>query len=123
MSEEYSEDYSEILKFKNFQITLERELDGEFHIDVNTNTKNLFTSFKFSIEDIQDIVNEIENYYSDSDERYEPMSLYSVSMDADDDAPLLEIATDKTFSILYFADDDEAVRFQSELIKARGINY
>jgi len=50
MSEKYSEDYSEILKFKNFQITLERELDGEFHIDVDTNTENLFTSFKFSIE-------------------------------------------------------------------------
>jgi hypothetical protein len=118
MNEKYSEDYSEILKFKKFQITLERELDGEFHIDVDTNAENLFTSFKFSIEDIQDIINEIKNYYSDSDENYEPMSLYAVSMDANDDAPLLEIATDKTFSILYFDNDDEVLRFQSELIKA-----
>jgi len=118
MSEEYSEDYSEILKFKNFQITLERELDGEFHIDVDTNTDKLFTSFRFTLEDIQDIINVIENFHSDSDEIYEALSLDSVLMYQDEGPPSLEIATDKTFSILFFADDEEVTRFQSELIKA-----
>jgi len=118
MSEEYSRDYSEILKFKNFQITLERELDGEFHIDVDTNTEKLFTSFKFTLEDIQDIINGIENFQLDSDVIYEALSLDSVLMYQEEGPPSLEIATDKTFSILYFADNNEVTRFQSELIKA-----
>ena len=35
------------------------------------------------------------------------------------DPPSLEIMTDKTFSILFFADKGEVIRFQLELTKAR----
>ena len=118
MSQEYSDDYSETLKFKNFDIILERELDGEFHLDIYADADRFFTSFRFSIEDIQDILNEIENFHSDSNVIYEALSLESVFMRQEDEPPSLEILTDKTFSILCFADDDEVVRFQSELIKA-----
>jgi len=114
-----SESYSENLKFENFGIVLEREKDGEFHIDILPSKNALFTSFRFMLKDIQDIINEIESYFSDSDIMYESSSLDSVLMyQEDEDPPSLEISTDKTFSILYFADNDEVSRFQSELKKA-----
>jgi len=115
-----SESYSENLKFENFGVVLEREKNGEFHIDVLPSKNALFTSFRFTLNDIQDIINEIESYFSDSDIMYEPSSLDAVLMyQEDDDPPSLEISTDKTFSILYFADDDEVIRFQSELKKSK----
>jgi len=114
-----SEEYSETSKFKNFNIILERELDGEFHLDIITKIEDTFTSFKFTLEDIQDIINGIGSYFSDDEIVYESLSLDSVLMHQEDkEPPSLEIATDKTFSILYFADDDEVVRFQSELRKS-----
>lgn len=113
-----SEEYGEILKFKNSEILLERESNGEVHLDIDPDIEKFFTSFRFSGDDIKDIINEIENFYSDLDVGYEALSLDSVLMYQDEGPPSLEIATDKTFSILFFADDAEVIRFQSKLIKA-----
>ena len=117
-----SKSYSENLKFENFGIVLEREKNGEFNIDVLPSKNIFFTNFRFTLRDIQDIINGIESYVSDSDIIYEALSLDSVLMYHDEEEPpSLEIATDKTFSILYFADNDEVAKFQSELKKACSI--
>jgi len=105
-------------KFKNFELDLESG-SGESHLEINNNSKKVFFSFKFSKEDIQDIINAIQNFYSDEKKDYEAKSLDAVLLlHGDGDPPSLEISTDKTFSILFFADKDEVIRFQSELVNA-----
>ena len=109
---------NETFKFKNFELTLESG-GGESHLEIDNNSQKVFFSFKFSKEDIQDILNELKNFLSDSKEVYEAKSLEAVLLlQEEGEPPSLEIATDKTFSILFFADKDEVIRFQSELVKA-----
>jgi hypothetical protein len=121
---QYEEQFSykivenETFKFKNFELTLESG-DGESHLEIDNNSQKVFFSFKFSKEDIQDIINTIQKFYSDAKEEYEAKSLDSALLVQEEgDPPSLEIMTDKTFSILFFADKDEVIRFQSELVKA-----
>ena len=109
---------NETFKFKNFELTLESG-GGESHLEIDNNSKKVFFSFKFSKEDIQDIINAIQNGYSDAKEDYKAKSLDAVLLlQEEGDPPSLEIMTDKTFSILFFADKNEVIRFQSELVNA-----
>ena len=104
--------------FRNFELTFESG-GGESHLEIDNNSQKVFFSFKFSKEDIQDIINAIQKFYSDAKEEYEAKSLDSALLVQEEgDPPSLEIMTDKTFSILFFADKDEVIRFQSELVKA-----
>ena len=108
----------ETFKFKNFELTLESG-DGECTLEIDNNSQKVYFSFKFDKEDLQDILNELKIFISDSKEVYEAKSLDAVLMlQEEGDPPSLEIMTDKTFSILFFADKDEVIRFQSELTKA-----
>ena len=110
--------YSETLKFKNFEAFLESGSGGGI-LDIDPFIEKVFRSFLFTKEDIQDIINAIENFYSDEKKVYEAKSLSSANMlQEEGDPPSLEIGTDKTFTILFFADKDEVIRFQSELMKA-----
>jgi len=109
---------NETFKFKNFELTLESG-GGDSHLEIDNNSEKVFFSFKFLKEDIQDIINAIQNFYSDEKKVYEAKSLSSAYMlQEEGDPPSLEIGTDKTFSILFFKDKDEVIRFQSELVKA-----
>ena len=108
----------ETFKFKNFELTLESG-DGECTLEIDNNSQKVYFSFKFDKEDLQDILNELKIFISDSKEVYEAKSLDAVLLlQEEGEPPSLEIGTDKTFSILFFADKDEVIRFQSELIKA-----
>ena len=110
--------YSETLKFKNFEIFLESG-SGGCVLDIDPSIEKVFLSFRFSKQDILDILNEIKFFYSDSKEVYEASSLDSVLMvQEEENPPSLEIMTNKTFTILFFTDKDEVIRFQSELMKA-----
>ena len=109
---------NETFKFKNFELTLESG-GGESHLEIDNNSEKVFFSFKFLKEDIQDIINAIQNGYSDAKEDYEAKSLDGVLLlQEEGEPPSLEIMTNKTFSILFFKDKDEVIRFQSELVKA-----
>ena len=109
---------SETFKFKNFELTLESG-GGDCHLDIDNNSQKVFFSFRFSKEDIQDILNELKIRYVDSEKIYEAKSLNHVELLAEEGEPhSLEIGTDKTFSILFFADKDEVIKFQSELTNA-----
>ncbi len=110
--------YSETLKFKNFEIILESG-SGGCVLDIDPSIEKVFLSFRFSKQDIMDILNEIKFFYSDSKEVYEASSLDSVLMvQEEENPPSLEIMTNKTFIILFFTDKDEVIRFQSEVMKA-----
>ena len=110
---------NETFKFKNFELTLESG-DGECTLEIDINSQKVYFSFKFDKEDLQDILNELKIFISDSKEVYEAKSLDAVLMlQEEGDPPSLEIMTDKTFSILFFADKGEVIRFQLELTKAR----
>jgi hypothetical protein len=110
--------YSETLKFKNFEIFLESG-SGGCVLDIDPSIEKVFLSFRFSKQDIMDILNEIKFFYSDSKEVYEASSLDSVLMvQEEENPPSLEIMTNKTFIILFFTDKDEVIRFQSEVMKA-----
>jgi len=109
---------SETFKFKNFELTLESG-GGDCHLEIDNNSQKVFFSFRFSKEDIQDILNELKNFLSDSKEVYEAKSLEAVLLlQEEGEPPSLEIGTGKTFSILFFADKDEVIKFQSELTNA-----
>ena len=54
---------NETFKFKNFELTLESG-GGESHLEIDNNSQKVFFSFKFSKEDIQDIINAIEKFNS-----------------------------------------------------------
>ena len=108
----------ETFKFKNFEITLESG-DGECTLEIDNNSQKVYFSFKFDKEDLQDILNELKIFISDSKEVYEAKSLDAVLLlQEEGEPPSLEIGTDKTFSILFFADKDEVIKFQSELTNA-----
>jgi len=119
-------EYSETLKFKDFEIFLEsgkyRTAKLNFkphHILSSKFITTVFHSFLFTKEDIQDIINGIENFYSDEKEVYETKSLIAVYVTREeDDTHSVDIATDKTFTVLPFADKDEVIKFQSALTKA-----
>ena len=109
---------SETFKFKNFELTLESG-GGDCHLEIDNNSQKVYFSFSFSKEDIQDIINAIENFYSDEKKVYEAKSLSAADMlQEEGDPPSLEIGTGKTFSILFFTDKDEVIKFQSELTNA-----
>ena len=112
-------EYSETLKFKNFEAFLESNGAGGCILDIDPQIEKFFCSFRFSKEDIQDIINGIENFYSDEKEVYEAKSLIAVYVTREeDDTHSVDIATDKTFTVLPFADKDEVIEFQSALTKA-----
>ena len=104
--------------FRNFELTFESG-GGESHLEIDNNSQKIFFSFKFSKEDLQDIINAIEKFNSNAKEEYEAKSLNSTLLVQEEgDPPSLEIMTDKTFSILFFADKVEVLRFQDLLVKA-----
>ena len=65
---------SETFKFKNFELTLESG-GGDCHLEIDNNSQKVFFSFRFSKEDIQDILNELKIRYVDSEKIYEAKSL------------------------------------------------
>lgn len=113
-------EYCEELKFDNFEIQLERESFREFNLDFNSHSKKLFISFKASLNQVYEIINEIENYLSDSNIVLNIQYLDDLQVYEDDDEISLEFLSGKTFIILYFSGREEVVRLQTELKKASG---
>jgi hypothetical protein len=113
-----STSYSEELKFDAFNhFLLEREDEDMVRIDVESMDHTIYTSLKFTVDQVLDIIKEIDLRLSDSEDVGEYKHIDHVELQ-EEGKWILDIAIEPSWTSLHFNSKDDIRRLVAELRKA-----